>query len=133
MDNLIEIDGLEVKKALESLKEFLDKGDLYVCVPAKNGIIAWKEMMRKKKRKFREEVTGDGSPFVRIEVVKAMLTDTILKEHPGMKQLKLKLSIGEKKYELTSQEIMEINTIKPKVFEFPLTLLGCGDTFSYLL
>ena len=91
-----EIDGLEIKRALEVIIKFLERRDFDECRQMRDRVAAWLKKMREQDPNFCEEVTGDGSPFVRCEVVKTLLTDTRLEEHPGMKQLTFKLWFGAK-------------------------------------
>ena len=70
-DNNGVIDGLEVKKALEDMVGEEEKRKWRLNV--RDGLVAWLSKMSENYRNFSEEVTGDGSPFARIEVVKATL------------------------------------------------------------
>ena len=80
------IDGLEVKKALEDMYDYSD--DQKQRLKVRDGLVAWLSKMRENDRNFSEEVTGDGRPFARIEVVKATINDTRLEqEQPDLTKL----------------------------------------------
>ena len=80
------IDGLEVKKALEDMYDYSD--DQKQRLKVRDGLVAWLSKMRENDRNFSEEVTGDGRPFARFEVVKATINDTRLEqEQPDLTKL----------------------------------------------
>ena len=76
MDNNGVIDELEVKKALEDMVGEEEKRKWRLNV--RDGLVAWLSKMSENYRNFSEEVTGDGRPFARIEVVEATINDTRL-------------------------------------------------------
>jgi hypothetical protein len=83
---------------------------------------------------FKEPVTeNQKTPCVRIKVVKVQFFKTSIRsEQPKVEDYYFRLVHGgQNSYGLNPEEIYEVNTGEPIVFEFPLSPANCHKPFVY--
>jgi hypothetical protein len=80
LNNNGEIDGFEIKIALNAIKDLFRGFDLKKCSQVRDGIKAWREKMLADDPDFKEPVTENKTtPCVRIKIVKAQYYKTSIR------------------------------------------------------